>query len=164
MISFTEQRDLEVYYGNTPFREQATALATALKASSVNGKLLIGYPVIGDGGEPRIDAVLNSPTHGVVLFLFRPMAERDQEISDEQDSAVFLAEGFLQRFQLLRRGRRLAVPVNAITLTAATPKCDLPTVAAVDDGERIRGIIESFDPLTPHMYGALLPRFKLLRR
>ncbi len=101
---------VEVSCGNSRHEAEAARLAQVLNRLGLDGKLLIGYPVLSeDSTEQGVDAVLNSPTWGVVIFLFRSDLQMSaREILDEQDRAVYLMQAFLYRTPSLRDRRELA--------------------------------------------------------
>jgi len=141
---------LEVSYGTSSLGSYVNQLVDALVKANITGRLSIGYPVLADVDQAEIGAVLDSPDHGVILFLFEPnLPSKSSLVIDSQDELIFNFSTHLSRNSELRIGRSLAVPVNAITVTPASPNDDYTTAACINDGDRIATIISNFQRLDP---------------
>lgn len=118
---------LEITHGRTSNRMAATQLINALQEMDLCGSLYIGYPVLATADEAvTVDALLVTPNHGLVAFLFDDdtvLGGMDDDtwqlLEDRQDKLFVALENNLRQHDILRRGRRLGVEVQAITLVSA---------------------------------------------
>ncbi|MCR4287603.1 MAG: hypothetical protein NUW09_06290 [Deltaproteobacteria bacterium] len=83
---------LEIVYGQTKKFLIAQQLVDAFSATSLNGTLYIGYPVLSSVDEKiEVDALLVSQEHGLIAFQFGDGPPRTDEsasweqIHDNQD-------------------------------------------------------------------------------
>jgi superfamily I DNA and RNA helicase len=107
--------DFEVIHGSTRLTQtQITPITDALKESGVKGTFYIGYPVMASADSSMtIDALLVSDKPGLVAFHF-PMLVDDY--ADDQDRMYYALEANLSRHETLRKGRKLGVPINIVSI------------------------------------------------
>lgn len=87
--------------------------------SGYEGLLYIGYPIIGTSEGPyRIDALLASEQHGLVIFNIVEGREL-ADFRDAQDDSANKLEAKLRSHRSLMRGRNLQVPINVVTFAPA---------------------------------------------
>lgn len=149
---------LDVVYGQSRDRRVAVQLADMLAGVVDEGTVYLGYPVLASADESvYIDALLVSGEHGLVAFQIAdglPLSAPDWTIYvGEQDRLYAALESHLGRFEGLRRGRRLALPIQTVTVFADDPGaappdaeglfCDIDGVALVV--EQMPGIDESIE-------------------
>ncbi|MBQ0824375.1 DEAD/DEAH box helicase [Microvirga sp. HBU67558] len=107
---------INTIWGSTNKPVSSRRLADALESDpDLDGTLYIGYPVIGtpDGAFP-FDAVLLSPTHGVVIFDI--VEGRDiGEFRSRQDNAFAKLQSKLLQYPSLVRRRQLVPIINVAT-------------------------------------------------
>ncbi|QLY30418.1 ATP-binding domain-containing protein [Nocardia huaxiensis] len=99
------------------------ALVNALtKVSALDGQLFIGYPIINtaEGSHP-IDAVLVSPSKGVIVFDLVDGAELGDYGARQDESATALQQRLLGYRDLVRK-RKLKVEISSITFAPAVMK------------------------------------------
>src|SRR5260221_12254398 len=99
---------LEVVYGESRERMQATALAETLSRTVKDGTLYLGYPVLANADERvDVDGLLVSAEHGLVAFLIGSVPESDaewEEAISTQDRLYAVLKSNLGRHDNLRRG------------------------------------------------------------
>lgn len=153
---------LDVVYGATRNRQIGLQLATELEKVVSDGTAYLGYPVLSSADESvYVDALLVSGEHGLVAF---QLAEGLPTANGgwggyvaSQDRLYGALESHLGRHDELRKGRKLAFPIETVTVFAAPPGepdvntegghyCDIASVAAV---------VEGLAPLTPEVERAL---------
>ena len=125
---------LEVTHGQTKNQLVANELRSLLINSDLQGSLYIGYPILATADESiTVDALLLTLEHGLVAFLFSDQSQivnTDFEtwrlLSDRQDQLFVAVENSLRRHEPLRRGRRLAIEVQTVTV--------IPNSADVPEG------------------------------
>ena len=114
---------MDVIFGESRNRQAARALADELAASEEAGTIYLGYPVLATSDERiEIDALLVSPTHGLIAFLFEDEIPSDpvswEGVIAEQDRLFAMLESNLGRHDTLRKGRHLAVVPETATVFA----------------------------------------------
>lgn len=154
--------ELEVVQGEARNRRIATELASALRQVGVDGTLYLGYPVLASSEERvQIDALLVSRSHGLVAFQLSDVTPTSepawQLVSADQDRLYGALESNLGRHDSLRRGRRLAVPIETVTVfpTQVTP----PASASGDNHfcglDEVGSLVRQFGPLDGDLHRAL---------
>jgi superfamily I DNA and RNA helicase len=136
---------INTVWGSTDKPISSKRLAALLaRDATLEGTLYIGYPIIGtpEGSFP-IDALLVSPTKGVVLFsLVEGRTLGDYGAA--QDEAFNKMQAKLLQHQALVRGRRLIATINTVTFAPAVshlasyvdgdhPLCDADSLQEVLD-------------------------------
>lgn len=126
---FAVKPNLEIVYGQTRQPGVAHQLAEAVRISQATGTLYVGYPVLASTSEPvNVDALLVSREHGVVAFSLASVSPRTEDakawarLADEQDRLYYMVKNHLERRENLRRGRELAVPIEAVTVFPSSPE------------------------------------------
>lgn len=137
---------LEIVYGASRNRNQASRLADVISRHESEGTIYLGYPVLATADERvEVDALLVSPKRGLVAFLLadnQPTTEADWDAEIErQDRLYAVLESSLRRHDGLRKGRSLAVEIQTVTVFASPisdpPRpvegyyCDLSTLEVV---------------------------------
>ena len=122
---------IEIVYGESRDRVLAAQLAGRLQSAEVDGTVYLGYPVLATADDPvSIDALLVSPTHGLVAFQIAEGAPDGPgawpPYIDSQDRLYAALESHLGRHSTLRRGRQLAFSIRTVTV--------FPTDIASPDG------------------------------
>ena len=125
---------LEVTHGQTKNQVVANELRSLLLDRDLRGSLYIGYPILATADESiAVDALLVTLEHGLVAFLFSEQSQVSQTdtetwqiLEDKQDQLFVAVENNLRRHETLRKGRRLAIDVNTITV--------IPNIADVPEG------------------------------
>lgn len=153
---------LDVVYGETRHRQIGLQLAAELEKVVSEGTAYLGYPVLSSADESvYVDALLVSAEHGLVAFQLAeglPDANGGWEryVAD-QDRLYGALESHLGRHDELRKGRRLAFPIQTVTVFASPPGdpgvdtegghyCDIDSVA---------GVVDSFAPIDADLERAL---------
>jgi len=135
---------INTVWGSTDKPVSSKQLATRLTSeASLEGTLYIGYPIIGtpEGSFP-IDALLVSPTKGLVLFNLvegRTLGTYDAA----QDEAYNKMEAKLRQHQSLIRRRDLLVNIHPVTFAPAVPQIEQIAV----EGYPVCGIDSLIDTL-----------------
>jgi superfamily I DNA and RNA helicase len=146
---------LEVIYGESRNRQAARNLSEELRKVVDSGTVYLGYPVLATADERvEVDALLVGQEHGLVAFLLAeeaPEREEDWEtVVEEQDRLYAILESHLGRHESLRKGRRLALPVQTATVFPSGP-----TESRNGDGgfyaplEAVPEWVETLPPLDP---------------
>lgn len=131
---------LEVIQGEIRNRAAARDLAAQLRGIVQDGTLYLGYPVLSTVDDRvQVDALLVSSDHGLAAFMLAdgvPDSDADwARVIDEQDRLYTLLESHLNRHEGLRSGRRLAVPLNTMTVFPVA-------VEAPEDEDRFFGSVD----------------------
>ena len=116
---------VEVILGSSSEKPVSSKLlAEAVTSLRVDGYLYLGYPIIGSPTGPmRLDALLVSPTLGLVAFDLVEGTELKQYQS-RQDEIASMLEVRLKPYSELKNKRELAFDVNVVTYAPA--KTHLP--------------------------------------
>ncbi len=137
---------LEVTHGRTKNQLVANDMRRLLLDLGLDGSLYIGYPILATADESiTVDALLVTLQYGLVAFLFdegsstlKPNENYWQRCEDRQNQLFVAVENNLRRHESLRKGRRLAVDIQTVTVVptgAHRPKglegeyCDLNGVS-----------------------------------
>ena len=115
---------LEVTHGRTKNQPVAKDVRQLLLSLNLDGSLYIGYPVLATADESiTVDALLVTLQHGLVAFLFDELSSVDEAYADawhgreDRQNQLFVAvENNLRRHESLRRGRRLAIDIQTVTV------------------------------------------------
>jgi hypothetical protein len=137
---------LQVVYGESRNRIQASLLADQLRQVTDEGTVYLGYPVLATADETvEVDALMVSQAHGLVAFLLPDSiprsAEEWDEAQDRQDRLYDVLDSTLSKHSALRKRRRLAVDITTVTVfpdrveapssdAESSIYCDLQEVAA----------------------------------
>jgi superfamily I DNA and RNA helicase len=151
---------LEVVYGEPRNRVLATELARSLREVASDGTVYLGYPVLATADDRVfVDALLVSESHGLAAFQIAegvPVnADQWTDYVTEQDRLYSVLESHLGRHDALRQGRRLAVPIETVTVFPATvtPPGDVEgRYVSFDD---VPSTVDTFEPLAPELCRAL---------
>lgn len=107
---------LSVVTGATDKPVASSLLASVLTAQAdISGELFIGYPIVGTANGPYvIDALLFSPTQGIVIFDLVEGPDLDG-YRGRQDELANKLEARLRNYQELMRQRDLLIKVHVLT-------------------------------------------------
>jgi superfamily I DNA and RNA helicase len=147
---------LEIVYGEPRHRAVAKRLADSLRSVASIGTVYLGYPVLATADERvHVDALLISQEHGLVAFqIAATIPESDVEwrgYISEQDRLFSVLEAHLGRHEQLRRGRKLAVPIQ--TITVFSDKVDPPQTEGIYCGiGEVAGVVSSFAAIDESLY------------
>lgn len=128
---------LDVVYGEYREFQQVQEFVDGVLSTGCDGTLYIGYPVLSiDDGKIEFDALLVSPSKGVVIFDLYTSRHGDQrqgntiaqELIDRQEQLYAALFNRLNSFKELRKGRGLVVDIFSISIN---PLC--PELRQVDD-------------------------------
>jgi len=136
---------INTVWGSTDKPVSSKQLAKLLVSDeSAEGTLYIGYPIIGtpEGSFP-IDALLVSPTKGLVLFNLIEGRTLD-DYGAAQDEAFNKVQAKLLQHQSLIRKRKLLVEIHTVTFAPAVPQLD----THVDEGHPLCSIDSLQDVLS----------------
>jgi len=150
---------IDTVWGSTDKPVSTKRLAALLATDkTLEGTLYIGYPIIGtpEGSFP-IDALLVSPTNGLILFNLvegRVLAD----YATAQDEAFNKMQAKLLQHQSLIRKRELMVKIKTVTFAPAVPQLNSHA-----DGEHplcnadtIFAVLNGLDVAAPEVFPALL--------
>jgi len=115
---------LDVVYGEYKDLTQVREFVRGVQGARCSGTLYIGYPVLSiDDGKIEFDAVLVSPTKGIVVFDLYTTGGNITGNSgitsasvDRQEQLYAALFNRLNSFRELRRGRKLVVEISTITI------------------------------------------------
>jgi len=118
---------LTVVRGTNDKPAASESLASDISSiASISGELFIGYPIIGTAsGRHPIDAVLVSPTHGVVVFDLVDGTTLGDYQERQDDAATKLQSRLLTYKELVTR-RKLLIDVHTVTYAPALATRRLP--------------------------------------
>lgn len=120
-----------------PVAAQRLAALFQPRASSLEGFLYIGYPIVGTPEGPcHLDAALISPRWGLVIFDLIE-GETISGAQERQDDATNKVVSRLLAHKDLTAGRKLLVPVNAVSFAPALS-------AAGDETDRLNALNEAY--------------------
>ena len=164
---------LDVVYGETRNRQIGLQLAAELEKVVSEGTAYLGYPVLSSADESvYVDALLVSAEHGLVAFQLGeglPGTNGDwNAYVAAQDRLYGALESHLGRHDELRKGRKLAFPIETVTVFAAPPGepevqtegghyCDIESVAEVVSG------FPSIDPEVERALQAAIQRVTTIK-
>ena len=113
---------IEVIQGTSDKPAASDTLAKALRnEANLSGCLFIGYPIIGTAeGQHRIDALLVSRDHGVVIFDLVEGSDPGQ-FGERQDDSANKLDARLRIHRELVSGRNLRIDIHTISFAPAAP-------------------------------------------
>lgn len=150
---------INTVWGSTDKPVSSRLLAEILSAEdSLEGTLYIGYPIIGtpEGSFP-IDALLVSPTKGLVLFSVVEGRNLPDYV-EAQDQGFNKMQAKLLQHQSLIRKRKLLVDIRTLTFAPAV----VPLSVAEDEDhplcntENLIATIDELEDSDPDIYPALV--------
>ncbi|MDG4553407.1 MAG: ATP-binding domain-containing protein [Candidatus Competibacter sp.] len=120
-----QQPNLEIIHGSSRHNPIVLkGITGALQQAKIMGAFYIGYPVIASSDSSlTVDALLVSQTPGLVAF---HLFEAGQNYRDYQDRLYYILEANLKKYESLRSGRSLSVPINIVSIF---PEGDVPADA-----------------------------------
>jgi len=148
---------INTVWGSTDKPVSSKRLAELLSGEQdIEGTLYIGYPIIGtpEGSFP-IDALLVSPTKGLVLFSV-------VEGKTLPDYAAMQDEGFnkmqakLLQHQTLIRKRELLVKIRTVTFAPAITQLDGDEEYLLCNADNLVSAIEELDDFDPEVFPSLV--------
>ena len=150
---------LEITYGRTRNQMATNDLVGALRNLDLEGSLYVGYPIIATADESvMVDALLVSLQHGLVAFSFADdtygggtQPDRWKLLSDSQDKLYVAIENSLRRHDNLRKGRRLAVDVNTVTLVPSIEAVPSDIDGYYADAKGVESIVEGFPQINEEL-------------
>jgi superfamily I DNA and RNA helicase len=153
---------INTVWGSTDKPISSKRLASVLgDDTELEGTLYIGYPIIGtpEGSFP-IDALLVSPTKGLVLFSVVE-GKKLPNCAKLQDEAFNKMQAKLLQHQALIRKRKLLVDIHTITFAPALSKIDAPDDNDDDhhlicNSENLLKTIDDLDDFDGKVYPALV--------
>lgn len=116
---------LDVVYGEYTDLTQVREFVAGVKDSNCSGTLYIGYPVLSiDDGKIEFDALLVSPSKGVVIFDLYSAGESTDYTpamistasTGRQEQLYAALFNRLNSFKELRKGRSLVVDISTVTI------------------------------------------------
>lgn len=148
---------INIVWGSTDKPVSSKQLATLLSAEAdLEGTLYIGYPIIGtpEGAFP-IDALLVSPTKGLVLFsvVEGKILPNHVEVQDEGFNKM---QAKLFQHQTLIYKRQLRVNVNTVTFAPAVARLDADDEHPLCNAGNLVSVIEALGDFDQKVYPALV--------
>lgn len=116
---------INTVWGSTDKPVSSAQLANALASdASLDGTLYIGYPIIGtpEGSFP-IDALLVSPTKGLVLFNLAEGRALNDYVASQDEAYNRMRAKLLQHRSLIKK-RELRVNIHTVTFAPAVPQIE----------------------------------------
>jgi superfamily I DNA and RNA helicase len=148
---------INTVWGSTDKPISSKQLASLLaRDEALEGTLYIGYPIIGtpEGSFP-IDALLVSPTKGVVLFSLVE-GRTLEDYGAVQDEAFNKLQAKLLQHQTLVRRRKLMVNIHTVTFAPAVAHLD--SYADADhplcDADSLRDVLSNLTADEPDVFPA----------
>jgi superfamily I DNA and RNA helicase len=117
--------NLDVVYGEYTDLTQVREFVSGVKDSNCSGTLYIGYPVLSiDDGKIEFDALLVSPSKGVIIFDLYSAGELadytpamiSTASTGRQEQLYAALFNRLNSFKELRKGRSLVVDISTVTI------------------------------------------------
>ncbi|HNP82734.1 MAG TPA: ATP-binding domain-containing protein [Nitrospira sp.] len=150
---------INTVWGSTDKPVSSSLLAEILRAEDdLDGTLYIGYPIIGtpEGSFP-IDALLVSPTKGLVLFSVVE-GKNLPDYAETQDEGFNKMQAKLLQHQSLIRKRKLLVDIHTLTFAPAVVQFG---VAEDEDhllcnADNLIATIDKLEASDPHIFPALV--------
>ena len=148
---------INTVWGSTDKPVASKRLAQILSAEQdLEGTLYIGYPIIGtpEGSFP-IDALLVSPTKGLVLF---SVVEGKvlPDYAEAQDEGFNKMQAKLLQHQTLIRKRELLVKIRTVTFAPAIPQLAPDDEHLLCNADNLVSAIEDQDDFEPEVFRALV--------
>ena len=148
---------INTVWGSTDKPVSSKRLAELLSAATnIEGTLYIGYPIIGtpEGSFP-IDALLVSPTKGLVLFSVVE-GKTLPDYADVQDEGFNKMQAKLLQHQALIRKRELLVKIHTVTFAPAVSQFDGNDEHLLCDADNLVASIEGLDDFDPTVFPSLV--------
>lgn len=148
---------INTVWGSTDKPVASKRLAQILNAEAdLEGTLYIGYPIIGtpEGSFP-IDALLVSPTKGLVLF---SVVEGKvlPNYAEAQDEGFNKMQAKLLQHQTLIRKRKLLVEIHTVTFAPAIPQLDHDDEHLLCNADNLVSAIDELEDFEPEVFPALV--------
>jgi superfamily I DNA and RNA helicase len=148
---------INTVWGSTDKPVSSKRLAEILSAEAdLEGTLYIGYPIIGtpEGSFP-IDALLVSPTKGLVLFSVVE-GKNLPNYAEVQDEGFNKMQAKLLQHQTLIRKRKLLVDIHTITFAPAIAQLDDNGEHLLCNSENLTSVIQKLNDFDPEIFPALV--------
>jgi superfamily I DNA and RNA helicase len=148
---------INTVWGSTDKPVSSRRLAELLSSeANLEGTLYIGYPIIGtpDGPFP-IDALLVSPTKGLVLFSVIE-GKNLADYAEGQDEGFNKMQAKLLQHQSLIRKRKLLVDIHTITFAPAVAQTGADEEHPMCNAENLLAAIDSLEEFDAEIYPALV--------
>lgn len=148
---------INTVWGSTDKPVASKRLAQLLsEEANLEGTLYIGYPIIGtpEGSFP-IDALLVSPTKGLVLFSVVEGKVLPDYV-EAQDEAFNKMQAKLLQHQTLIRKRKLLVDIHTVTFAPAIPQLDEDDEHPLCNADNLVSVIDELDDFEPEVFPALV--------
>lgn len=148
---------INTVWGSTDKPVSSNRLAQILSAEAdLEGTLYIGYPIIGtpEGSFP-IDALLVSPTKGLVLFSVVE-GKVVPDYAAAQDEGFNKMQAKLLQHQTLIRKRKLLVDIHTVTFAPAIPQLESDDEHSLCNAENLVSVIEDLADFDPEVFPALV--------
>lgn len=148
---------INTVWGSTDKPVSSRRLAELLSADpDLEGTLYIGYPIIGtpEGSFP-IDALLVSPTKGLVLFSVVE-GRTLPDYAELQDEAFNKMQAKLLQHQSLIRKRKLLVAIHTVTFAPAVGQADHDEEYLLCNADNLVSAIEEMDTLDESVFPSLV--------
>ena len=148
---------IDTVWGSTDKPVSSKRLAELLSAEAdLEGTLYIGYPIIGtpEGSFP-IDALLVSPTKGLVLFNVVE-GKTLPDYAEVQDEGFNKMQAKLFQHQTLIRKRKLLVNIHTVTFAPAIAQLDGDEEHLLCNADNLVSAIEELDAFDPVVFPSLV--------
>lgn len=148
---------INTVWGSTDKPVSSKRLAELLSGvADLDGTLYIGYPIIGtpEGSFP-IDALLVSPTKGLVLFNVVE-GKKLPDYAEVQDEGFNKMQAKLFQHQSLIRKRKLLVNIHTVTFAPAIAQLEDDKDHLLCNAENIVSSIEGLDAFDTAVYPSLV--------
>ena len=148
---------INTVWGSTDKPVSSRRLAELLNAEAdLEGTLYIGYPIIGtpEGSFP-IDALLVSPTKGLVLFSVVE-GRTLPDCAEVQDEGFNKMQAKLFQHQTLIRKRKLLVAIHTVTFAPAIAQIDDDEEYLLCNADNLVSAIEKLDAIDPAVFPSLV--------
>lgn len=148
---------INTVWGSTDKPVSSKRLAELLSAEAdIEGTLYIGYPIIGtpEGSFP-IDALLVSPTKGLILFSVVE-GKTLPDYAELQDEGFNKMQAKLLQHQTLIRKRKLLVDIHTVTFAPAITQLDGDEEHLLCNSDNLVSEIEELEAFDPEIFPSLV--------
>lgn len=147
---------INIVWGSTDKPISSKRLAELLSNQDIEGTLYIGYPIIGtpEGSFP-IDALLVSPTKGLVLFSVVE-GRTLPDYAELQDEGFNKMQAKLLQYQTLIRKRKLLVDIHTVTFAPAVTQLNNDSEHLLCKGEDLISAINELPDFDSEVYPTLV--------
>jgi len=148
---------INTVWGSTDKPVSSKRLAELLSAEvDIEGTLYIGYPIIGtpEGSFP-IDALLVSPTKGLILFSVIE-GKTLTDYAEVQDEGFNKMQAKLFQHQSLIQKRTLLVDIHTVTFAPAITQLDGDEEHLLCNSDNLVSTIEELDAFDPKVFPSLV--------